>query len=85
MNTAPSAPVVRAPSTSTNPFENKINLSTKEGISEVLSSDSKNSSESQPPVTAFHQTYEEVPGTILVNTESFCITTTNSLKIKSPR
>ena len=33
MNAAPVAPVVRAPSTSTNPFNNKINLSTKEEIS----------------------------------------------------
>ena len=33
MNVAPGAPIVRAPSTSTNPFENKIYLITKEGIS----------------------------------------------------
>ena len=32
MNVAPGAPVVRAPSTSTNPFVNKIDMSTKEGI-----------------------------------------------------
>ena len=33
MKVAPGAPLVRTPSTSTNPFDNKINLSTKEGIS----------------------------------------------------
>ena len=33
MNVAPGAPVVHAPSTSTNPFVNKIDMSTKEGIS----------------------------------------------------
>ena len=50
-----------------------------------LSFESTNSPKSRPPGTAFHQTYEEVRGTILANIESFCITTTNSLKIKSPR
>ena len=33
MNVSPRAPVVHAPSTSTNPFDNKIDMSTKEGIS----------------------------------------------------
>ena len=33
MNASPEAPVVRAPLTSTNPFDNKIDMSTKEGIS----------------------------------------------------
>ena len=33
MNVAPGAPVVHAPSTSTNPFDKKIDRSTKEGIS----------------------------------------------------
>ena len=33
MNAAPAAQVVCAPSTSTNPFDNKIDMSTKEGIS----------------------------------------------------
>ena len=33
MNVAPVATVVLAPSTSTNPFDDKIDMSTKEGIS----------------------------------------------------
>ena len=32
MNAAPVASVISAPSTSTNPFDNKIDLRTKEGI-----------------------------------------------------
>ena len=33
MNVSPRAPVVHAPSKPTNPFDNKIDMSTKEGIS----------------------------------------------------
>ena len=116
MNAATEAQVVCAPLISKNPFDNQIDLITKEGISiwktekepdkslgriplTVKNGDKllaltkrkcseyrlKNSFESQPPVTASHRTYEEVPGKIPVNTESLCITITNSLMIKSLR
>ena len=117
MNAAPEVQVVCAPSTSMNPFNNKIDLSTKEGIpvwktatdpNKLLDGIAltlengdkfldrmkskcsefqlkKNSSESLPPGTASQRTCEEVTRTILVNTESFCIPITNSLKIKSSR
>ena len=56
----------------------------RETRANVLSFDSTSSSESQQLGTASQQTYEEDPGTILLNTEIFCITITNSLKTKSP-
>ena len=100
---------------STNPFENKINLRTKEGISVWKTATNPDKSlgyialtvkngnkflarmkskcsefwlnKFNPILTTGNGVPEKligVPGTVSANTEIFCITTTNSMKIKLP-